>query len=150
MHESTVAFVMKELEGNEVFSNKAAKWNMEKWAPEMVKDNLFIDHMSVVREGSIWFREGPGKAHDKIRVTLMILISMFAAENIDLENREKAVEFQNKYLWKLHKHLNTKYQKRANKMLHEGLMMIPFAENVHHIHLRRLLSIDYSFDKMAL
>lgn len=149
IHESTVASVMKELQGNEVF-NREPKWNMENWAPEYAKDDLFNDHMNVVREGSLWFREGPGKAHDRIRVTLMILISMFTAENIDLENREKAVEFQNKYLWKLHKHLNTKYQRKANKMLHEGLMMIPFAENVHHIHLRRLLSIDYSFDKLAL
>ena len=148
IYEPTVEFVMKELKANKFF-NRTAKWNLEKWAPEYVKDNLFNDHMNVVKEGSSWFREGPNKSQDRVRVILIILISMFTAENIDLENKEKVTEFQNKYLWKLHKYLNTKYKKRANKMLHEGLMMIPFAENVHHIHLRRLLSIDYTFDKMT-
>ena len=40
------------------------------------KDNLFIGHMRVVKEGSIWFREGLEKDHNKVRVTLMILISL--------------------------------------------------------------------------
>ena len=116
-------------------------FQIDSWAPQYSRDQEFKDHWRKVKQISTWFHHGPNREFDRIRHFFLVMIALFFSEGIHLEDKEKIANFQNKYLWKLHRMLYTRNEKKnVPKLLHEGLMILSFVENAHQGHLKKILS----------
>ena len=117
---------------------------IEKWAPQVAKVPGHEGHLGVVSNLANWFISpgSDGSVIDKTKLFCLIFISLFSTAGLNLQEAKKVEELQNKYLWKLHRKLFSNDERNAARKLHEGLMLISFAENSHHQYLEKLIAIS--------
>lgn len=73
-----------------------------------------------------------------VKFFLLLMISLFSTETSELENKKTASEF----FWKFHRRLHTDNATASKRNLHEGLMVISSAENLHESYLLSLKNME--------